>query len=225
MSRIIHTNNLSIQTYFCQKIKELSQSSDARRTFVGCRPNNCVRVVIYIRMNMYFWEISTNNRVTNRIEIVLVFQSWKDSEIYITGNRNVFCHIFSLSFFRYLLLYLRSKLYRQNFIRVLKGLSTTHTESLLKKNYVVGSAGRGGSSDTATAVALHEDGTVASLIEDCRQKSVPVHIRFLLSTIGSKRFIAKVGSVLSSANNYAISLTMQSHCSLQWNGLWLLWVE
>lgn len=72
----------------------------------------------------------------------------------------------------------------------------------------MGSAGRGGSSDTATAVALHEDGTVASLIEDCRQKSVPVHIRFLLSTIGSKRFIAKVGSVLSSANNYAISLQL-----------------
>ena len=71
MSRIIHTNNLSIQTYFCQKIKELSQSSDARRTFVGCRPNNCVRVVIYIRMNMYFREISTNNRVTNRIEMYL----------------------------------------------------------------------------------------------------------------------------------------------------------
>ena len=91
---------------------------------------------------------------------------------------------------------------------MLKGLSTTHTESLLKKNYVVGSAGRGGSSDTATAVALHDDGTVASLIEDCRQKSVPVHIRFLLSTIGSKRFIAKVGSVLSSANNYAISLQL-----------------
>ena len=72
----------------------------------------------------------------------------------------------------------------------------------------MGSAGRGGSSDTATAVALHDDGTVASLIEDCRQKSVPVHIRFLLSTIGSKRFIAKVGSVLSSAINYANSLQL-----------------
>lgn len=145
--------------------------------------------------------------MTNRIEMYLDSSREKILK-YIIGNRNVFCHIFSLSFFRYLLLYLRSKLYRQNFIRVLKGLSTTHTESLLKKNYVVGSAGRGGSSDTATAVALHEDGTVASLIEDCRQKSVPVHIRFLLSTIGSKRFIAKVGSVLSSANNYAISLQL-----------------
>ena len=73
----------------------------------------------------------------------------------------------------------------------------------------MGSAGRGGISDTATAVALHEDGTVASLIEDCRQKSVLVHIRFLLSTIGSKRFIAKVGPVvLSSANNYANSLQL-----------------
>ena len=78
----------------------------------------------------------------------------------------------------------------------------------------MGTAGRGGSSDTVTAVALHEDGTVASLIEDCRQKSVPVHIRFLLSTIGSKRFITKVGSVLSSAINYANSLQLAMNWAL-----------
>ena len=106
--------------------------SDVRWTFVGCKPSNGVRIVIYSRINICTFEKLV--QITEwQIEMYLDSSRKKNSEIYITGNRNVFCHIFSLSFFRYLLLYLRSKLYRQNFIRVLKGLSTTHTESLLRR--------------------------------------------------------------------------------------------
>ena len=39
---------------------------------------------------------------------------------------------------------------------------------------------------TAVAVEEREEVTVASLIEDCRQMAIPVHIRLPLSTIGSK---------------------------------------
>ena len=62
---------MNLFQYFNVVYVKVERNSDARRTFVGCRPNNCVRVVIYIRMNMYFREISTNNRVTNRIEMYL----------------------------------------------------------------------------------------------------------------------------------------------------------
>ena len=83
--------------YFNVVYVNVERISDARRTFVGCGPNNCVKVVIYIRINMYFWEISTNNKVTNRD--VFKFQSWKDFEVYIDDIKIVFCYVFSLSVF------------------------------------------------------------------------------------------------------------------------------
>ncbi|MBO5630896.1 MAG: sugar transferase, partial [Aeriscardovia sp.] len=49
------------------------------------------------------------------------------------------------------------------------------------------------------------EATVASVIEDCRQMSIPVHIRIPLSNIGGKNFVEKIGgyTVLTTAANYA----------------------
>ena len=49
-----------------------------------------------------------------------------------------------------------------------------------------------------------EDGTVASLIEACRQMAVPVHIRLPISDAAGKSFIEKVGGyrVLTTTYNY-----------------------
>lgn len=49
-----------------------------------------------------------------------------------------------------------------------------------------------------------EDGTVAALIEACRQMAVPVHIRLPISDAGGKSFIEKVGGyrVLTTTYNY-----------------------
>lgn len=49
------------------------------------------------------------------------------------------------------------------------------------------------------------DASVATLIEQCRQMAVPVHIRLPLSNIGGKSFVEKVGGykVLTTTTNYA----------------------
>lgn len=63
-----------------------------------------------------------------------------------------------------------------------------------------------------TAVAGEEqaEATVASVIEDCRQMAIPVHIRLPISAMGGKGFIEKVGgyTVLTSAVNYASPLQL-----------------
>lgn len=57
-----------------------------------------------------------------------------------------------------------------------------------------------------------ESGTasVATLIEQCRQMAIPVHIRLPLSNIGSKSFLEKVGSynVLTTTSNFASPLQL-----------------
>ena len=55
-----------------------------------------------------------------------------------------------------------------------------------------------------------EENSVASLIEDCRQMAVPVHIRLPISNIGGKSFVEKIGgyAVLTTAVNYASPLQL-----------------
>lgn len=81
-----------------------------------------------------------------------------------------------------------------------------------KKNYSEENSGADeGSSATATAAMEdQEEMTIATLIEDCRQMAIPVHIRLPLSRIGSKTFVEKVGgyTVLTSAVNYASKLQL-----------------
>jgi len=64
--------------------------------------------------------------------------------------------------------------------------------------------------ETAVAVEEREEATVASLIEDCRQMAIPVHIRLPLSNMGNRSFIEKVGgyTVLTTAFNYASPLQL-----------------
>ena len=52
--------------------------------------------------------------------------------------------------------------------------------------------------------------TVATLIEQCRQMAIPVHIRLPLSNIGSKSFVEKVGSynVLTTTSYYTSPLQL-----------------
>lgn len=52
--------------------------------------------------------------------------------------------------------------------------------------------------------------SVASLIEQCRQMAIPVHIRLPLSNIGSKSFVEKMGSynVLTTTSNYTSPLQL-----------------
>lgn len=87
-----------------------------------------------------------------------------------------------------------------------------------QKNYDVETVGNGGSTGnvetatgaTATAVEEQKEATVASLIEDCRQMAIPVHIRLPLSNISGKSFVEKVGgcTVLTTAVNYASPLQL-----------------
>ena len=102
------------------------------------------------------------------------------------------------------------EVHRSDIYKSVEGLIYDTYREFSRKDYVVGSAGSGGSAGTATAVAEREEATVASLIEDCRQMAVPVHIRLPLSNIGSKSFIEKVGgyTVLTSAINYASPLQL-----------------
>lgn len=104
------------------------------------------------------------------------------------------------------------EVHRSDIYKSVEGLIYDTYREFSRKDYVVGSAGSGGSvgTTTATAVLEREEVTVASLIEDCRQMAVPVHIRVPLSTIGSKSFIEKVGgyTVLTSAINYASPLQL-----------------
>lgn len=50
-----------------------------------------------------------------------------------------------------------------------------------------------------------KEATVASLIEDCRQMAIPIHIRLPISSAGGKSFMEKVGgyNVLTMTANYA----------------------
>ena len=102
------------------------------------------------------------------------------------------------------------EVHRSDIYKSVEGFIYDTYREFSRKDYVVGSAGSGGSAGTATAVAEREEATVASLIEDCRQMAVPVHIRLPLSNIGSKSFIEKVGgyTVLTSAINYASPLQL-----------------
>ena len=61
-----------------------------------------------------------------------------------------------------------------------------------------------------TFVGKKEENSVASLIEDCRQMAIPVHIRLPISNIGGKSFIEKIGgyAVLTTAVNYASPLQL-----------------
>ena len=47
-------SNLNLFQYFNVVYVKVERISDARRTFVGCRPINCVWVVSYIRISMCF---------------------------------------------------------------------------------------------------------------------------------------------------------------------------
>ena len=104
------------------------------------------------------------------------------------------------------------EVHRSDIYKSVEGLIYDTYREFSRKDYVVGSAGSGGSAGTTTATAVleREEVTVASLIEDCRQMAVPVHIRLPLSNIGSKSFIEKVGgyTVLTSAINYASPLQL-----------------
>ena len=61
-----------------------------------------------------------------------------------------------------------------------------------------------------TGPELAEEIGVARLIEQCRQMSVPVHIRLSLTSYGGKSFIEKVGGydVLTTTSNYASPLQL-----------------
>lgn len=52
---------------------------------------------------------------------------------------------------------------------------------------------------------VYEDGTIAALIDQCRQMAVPVHLRLPLNNISGKSFMEKVGgyNVLTKTTNYA----------------------
>lgn len=88
-------------------------------------------------------------------------------------------------------------------------ISDTYSE-FSKKDSVVKSAGNDRSAGTAVATEEQAEATVGSLIEDCRQMAIPVHIRLPLSSIGGKSFIEKVGgyTVLTAAINYASPLQL-----------------
>lgn len=89
-------------------------------------------------------------------------------------------------------------------------ISDTYSE-FSKKDYALESAGNGGSADTAAVAAEEQaEATVGSLIENCRQMAIPVHIRLPLSSIGGKSFVENVGgyTVLTSAINYASPLQL-----------------
>ena len=75
---------------------------------------------------------------------------------------------------------------------------------------VADEAAQTGASAAADAGEEREAATAASLIEDCRQMAIPVHIHIPLSTIGSKSFVEKVGgyTVLTTAVNYASPLQL-----------------
>lgn len=55
-----------------------------------------------------------------------------------------------------------------------------------------------------------EKATVATLIEQCRQMAIPIHIRLPLTDIGGKSFVEKVGgyNVLTTTINYASPLQL-----------------
>ena len=55
-----------------------------------------------------------------------------------------------------------------------------------------------------------EEPTVAALIEQCRQMSVPIHIRLPISNLGGKAFVEKVSgfNVLTATANYASPLQL-----------------
>ena len=65
-------------------------------------------------------------------------------------------------------------------------------------------------SEEENAGEAKPDSLIAQLIEQCRQMSVPVHIRLPISNIGGKSFIEKVGgyNVLTTASNYASPLQL-----------------
>lgn len=99
----------------------------------------------------------------------------------------------------------RSELYKS-----VEGFIEDSYSEFSRKDYT-GAAGEAAvATGTAVAVEEREEVTVASLIEDCRQMAIPVHIRLSLSTIGSKSFIEKVEgyTVLTSAVNYASPLQL-----------------
>lgn len=96
----------------------------------------------------------------------------------------------------------RSELYKS-----VEGFIEDTYSEFVRKDYAVETAGavETATGATATAVLEREEATVASLIEDCRQMAIPVHIRLPLSNIGGKSFVEKVGgyTVLTTAVNYA----------------------
>ena len=64
--------------------------------------------------------------------------------------------------------------------------------------------------ETQPSARPDEGGTVAELIEACRQMAVPVHLRLPISNIGGKTFIEKIGgyNVLTMATNYATPMQL-----------------
>ena len=88
------------------------------------------------------------------------------------------------------------EVHRADAYKSIEGFIGDSYENYVKKDYA--------NEDTET-VEERGEATVASLIEDCRQMAIPVHIRLPLSNMGSKSFIEKVGgyTVLTTTVNYA----------------------
>ena len=91
-----------------------------------------------------------------------------------------------------------------------EGFINDKYDVFVKKDYVEDFETASSAAVASVAVAEREEATVASLIEDCRQMAIPVHIRLPLSNMGKKSFVEKVGgyTVLTTAVNYASPLQM-----------------
>ena len=88
------------------------------------------------------------------------------------------------------------EVHRADAYKSIEGFIDDSYENCVRKDYA---------NEDTEAVEERGEATVASLIEDCRQMAIPVHIRLPLSNMGSKSFIEKVGgyTVLTTTVNYA----------------------
>lgn len=88
------------------------------------------------------------------------------------------------------------EVHRADAYKSIEGFIDDSYEKCVRKDYA---------NEDTEAVEERGEATVASLIEDCRQMAIPVHIRLPLSNMGSKSFIEKVGgyTVLTTTVNYA----------------------